>query len=146
MDEVLSGNMPPRLALKHMCDVVRQTDHDPKYMDFYWLDDEIDSVVYDGHAIFTNGLNKNNADEFILNEFRLFRKILDGNYSDYDNKAICNACQEIMVPILTTKFQFKNPFWYQAWTCAHCKSRNISTFSSQAGKKKIIEKLSGNQG
>ncbi|MCC6372745.1 MAG: hypothetical protein IT236_17205 [Bacteroidia bacterium] len=141
VDEVLEGNVPPKFALRQMCEVARKTDYSPKYMDFYMLDDEIDSIEYDGHAIFTNGLTKNNADEYILNEFKLFKKVLNGNYSDYYDKAICNDCKQIMTPKLVTKYQFKNPFSFQAYVCEYCKSQNIDTFSSQTGKEKIINRL-----
>lgn len=141
VDEVLSGNIPPKFALRQMCEIARKTDYSPKYMDFYMLDDEIDSIEYNGTAIFTNGLNKNNVDEFILNEFKLFKKVLNGDYSDYYKKAICNDCKQIMTPKLVTKYQFKSPFSYQAYVCEYCKSQNIDTFSSQAGKEKIINRL-----
>lgn len=141
VDEVLSGNVPPKFALRQLSDVARETDYCPKYMRFYLLDDEIDSVEYDGHALFTNGLNKNNADKFILNEFKLFKKILIGDFSEYYNKAICNDCNQIMTPNQVTKYQFKNPFSYQAYACQYCKSKNIDTFSSQTGKEKIVKRL-----
>lgn len=141
VDEVLAGNVPPKFALKQMCDVAIRTDYSSKYMDFYMLDDEIDSITYDGHAIFTTGLDKTNVDEYILNEFRLFRKVLNGDYSDYYDKAICNDCKQIMTPKLVTKYQLKSPFSYQAWVCENCKSQNIDTFSSQTGKEKIINRL-----
>ena len=141
VDEVLSGNVPPKFALRQMCEVARKTDYSPKFMDFYMLDDEIDSIEYDGHAIFTNGLNKENADEYILNEFKLFKKILNYDSSDYNKKAICNDCKQIMTPKLVTKYQLKSPFSYQAYVCEYCKSQNLDTFSSQTGKEKIINKL-----
>ena len=141
VDEVLSENIPPKFALRQMCEIAKKTDYSPKYMDFYLLDDEIDSIEYSGNAIFTNGLNKNNIDEFILNEFKLFKKVLNGDYSDYYNKAICNDCEQIMTPKLVTKYQFKSPFSYQAYVCEYCKSQNIDTFSSQVGKEKIINRL-----
>lgn len=141
VDEVLAGNVPPKFALKQMCDVVIKTDYNPKYMDFYMLDVEIDSIEYDGNRIFASDLNKKNTDEYILNEFKLFKKILNNNYSDYYSKAICNNCNQIMTPKLATKYQLKKPFSYQAWVCKYCKSQNIDTFSSQKGKEKIINRL-----
>jgi hypothetical protein len=141
VDEVLAGTVPPKVALKQMCDVAIKSDYNPKYMDFYMLDEEIDSIEYDGQAIFTSGLNKKNADEHILNEFKLFKKILSGDYSDYYSKAICNDCNKIMTPKLAAKYQLKKPFSYQVWVCECCKSQNIDTFSSQTGKEKIINRL-----
>lgn len=141
VEEVLSGNIPPKFALKQMCEVARITDYSPQYMDFYMLQDEIESIEYDGNAIFTNGLNKSNAEEFILNEFKLFKKILNGKYFDYYNKAICNNCKQIMTPKLITKYQLKMPFSYQAYVCEYCKAQNIDIFSSQEGKEKIINRL-----
>lgn len=141
VDEVLAGNIPPKFALKQMCEVARNTNYSPKYMRFYMLDDEIDSIEYDGHAIFTNGLTKKNANEYILNEFKLFKKILTADYSDYYDKAICNDCKQIMTPKAVKKYQLKRPFSYQTWACEYCKSKNIDTFSSKTGKKKIINRL-----
>jgi hypothetical protein len=141
VDEVLEGNVPPKFALRQMCEVAVKTDYSPKYMDFFMLDDEIGSLEYDGHAIFTNGLTKNNADEYILNEFKLFKKVLTGDYSDYYKKAICNDCKQIMTPKLVTKYQLKSPFSFQTYVCENCKSQNIDTFSSQTGKEKIINRL-----
>lgn len=140
-DEVLSGNVSATYGLKMMCEVVRETDYDPKYMQFYLLDDEIDYLNYDGHALFTPELIKINQEEYIINEFKLLKKISDGDYSAYYDKAICNDCGQIMKPRLITKYQFKKPFSYQVYVCEYCKSEKIDTFSSQIGREKIIEKL-----
>lgn len=144
VDDVLSGNVPPRFALKQMFEVARKTDYNRKYMDFYMLDDEIDSIEYDGYAIFTNGLNKKNVDEYILNEFKLFKKVLNGDYTDYYDKSICNDCKQIMTPKLVTNYQLKKPFSYQTLVCENCRSQNIESFSSQTGKEKIINSLTQN--
>lgn len=141
VEEVLTGNIPPKFALRQMCDVARKTDYSRKYIHFYLLDDEIDRIEYNGQAIFTSGLNKENADQYIFNEFKLFKKVLAGDYSEYYEKAICNDCKQIMTPRLATKFQFKIPFSYRVWVCEYCNSKNIDTFASQIGKEKIISSL-----
>lgn len=142
VDQVLEGIVTPKFALIQMCEVARKTDYDPKYMDFYMLDDDIDRLEYEEQTIFTNGLTKTNVDEYILNEFKLFKKVLQGDYSAYYNKAICNNCQQIITPTLVTQYQFKKPFSFQAFVCEYCQSKNIDMFSSQTGKEKIIHKLS----
>jgi len=134
VEEVLTGRIQPKYALSQMLEVVQATNYDRKYVDFFMLDEEIDGLQYENVTAYT-------IDEYILNEFRLFKKIQDGGLADYYGKAICNNCNQVMIPQLVKKYQLKRPFTYQAWACENCKSQNIDHFSTQTGKEKIITRL-----
>ena len=141
VEDVISGIVSPKQALQLMCDVARKTDYGPKYIQFYMLDEDIDYLDYSGNALTIDGLTKDNVDAYIVNEFKLYKKLQTADYSEYYNKAICNNCGQIMTAKWLTKYQLKKPFIYQVSVCEFCNSKDIDYFSSQTGKEKIIAKL-----
>lgn len=141
VEEVISGSVTSKFGLKMMCEVVRKTDYTEKFMQFYMLDEDIDYLDYSGNSLIVYGLTKENTDQYILNEFKIFKKLQGGDYSQYYNKAICNNCGKIMTPKFITKYQFKRPFSFQVTVCDFCNSLDIDSFSTQKGKVKIIEQL-----
>lgn len=141
VEEVISGAVSPKYGLQMMGDVARKTDYNEKYMQFYMLEEDVDYLDYSGQSLTINGLTKDNIDQYIINEFKLYKKLNNCDYSEYYNKAICNNCGQIMTPKWLTKYQLKKPFSYKISVCEFCNSQNIDYFSSQTGKEKIIEKL-----
>ena len=141
VDEVISGSVNPKYGLQMMCDVARKTDYSEKFMQFYMLDEDVDYLDYSGQSLTIYGLTKENTDQYIIDEFKLYKKLQAGDYSKYYNKAICNNCGKIMAPKLMTKFQFKRPFRYLVPVCEFCNSVDIDNFSTQIGKTKIIKML-----
>lgn len=141
VDEVISGSVSPKYGLQMMCDVARKTDYNEKFMPFYMLDEDVDYLDYSGQSLTVNGLTKENTDQYIIDEFKLYKKLQAGDYSNYYDKAICNNCGKIMTPKLITKFQFKLPFRRQVPVCEFCNSSDFDNFSTQTGKRKIITML-----
>lgn len=141
VEEVISGSVSPKYGLQMMSEVARKTDYNEKFMQFFMLDEDVDYLNYSGQALLINGLTKENVNEYILNEFKLYRKLQSGDYSEYYDKAMCNNCGRIMKPKLLTKYQLKKPFSYQIYACEFCSSTDIDSFSSQTGKEKIIAQL-----
>jgi RNase P subunit RPR2 len=141
VNEVISGSVTPKYGLQMMCYVAGITDYNERFIQFYMLEEELDSLNYTGQSETMNGLTIENADNCIVEEFKLYKKLQAGDYSEYYNKAVCNNCGKIMTPKLKSKIQFKRPFRYHVFVCEFCNSVDIYDFSTQIGKAKIIKML-----
>ena len=67
--EVLSGNVTPKFALKKMCEVVAKTDYSEKYIQFYMLDEEVE-FLNDRKNIFQKKFTPGDINLKILEEFK----------------------------------------------------------------------------
>jgi hypothetical protein len=141
-EQVVSGLIAPRKGLSAMLNVVHSTDYSKKYSQFLSLDEDIDYLHYSPIAFYNSGLNRNNIDGFIKTEFELFLRIHNNRIDDsYYDKSFCNNCKQINQKVMKTKYQLKRPFKYQVFVCGNCGSENNDSFSSQAGRIKILDKL-----
>jgi len=144
-DDVVKGNRKASSGLDIMRDVLAWSGYDSKYFQFYELEEDVDYLENYGGVIFISGLDKSNKDQFIKDEFELFLEIQRLRIDEETTqKAICADCDTIAKPILKTKYQFKKPFKFKAWFCGNCGSENIEHFSSQNGKRKIIDRIKNN--
>ena len=144
-EEVCKGNMKAANGLMIMQDVVSWTNYDSKYLQFFELAEDIDYLKNYGGIIYNSGLNKENIDHFIQEEFELFLEIKRLNIDEeIRQKSICNDCGQISKPGLTTKYQLKKPHKYQAWICSNCGSEKVYHFSTHKGKRKIIDRTKNN--
>jgi RNase P subunit RPR2 len=138
--QVVRHKFEPRKALSIMLDVISRTDYLDKYLHFYDIDEDIYFVTNRDSPLINQELNKDNIDDFIINEFKIF---LDTNEISLDkslhNKAYCNSCGQIIEPVLKTKYQFREPFSYRMRTCPNCNSNAIYDNRTQKGREKLIE-------
>ena len=140
---VINKAISPRTGIKKMFELCRTSGYDEKYMQFYELDEDLDCLKYgDITPIYNHEITEENADEIILNEFRLFIECEKfGVSKDTYESAYCNNCHQVNKPKLKTKYQLRRPRKYLQWICINCKSKNIDLFKSQIGKEKILKQM-----
>ncbi|RKD91655.1 hypothetical protein [Mangrovibacterium diazotrophicum] len=139
--KVLSGELNELKALKILNEVWIASDYNPKYRQFGDLLEDVDYLEYEGTTIFNSGLNKNNIEKFVKTEFELFLKAEELKLdNEIREKSICDKCDLIVKPKLKTKHKFISSKSYQIWVCGNCGSEKIEHFSSQNGKRRIIER------
>lgn len=144
-DDVVKGNRKTSSGLDIMRDVLAWSGYDSKYLQFLELEEDVDYLENYGSIIFNSGLNKRNKEQFIKDEFDLFLEIQRLKIDEETKQnAICKRCDTIAKPILKTKYQFKRPNKYQIWICGNCGSERIEHFSTQTGKRKIIDRIKNN--
>ena len=143
--QVIESKISPMIGLMKMLDIVRATDYSSKYIQFDFLDEDIDYLKYSGTTIFYTDLTLENKDEFIKEEFRLF---LEMNHLQIDeslrDKSYCLDCSKLVKPALKTKLQLKKPHKYQVWVCSNCGSEKLEHSNNHKTKRKIIEIVKGN--
>jgi hypothetical protein len=140
--QVVENKLKVLDGLHIMLDIVRATDYDAKYRQFSDIDEDIDYLNEFDHTVFNSGLRKDNIEEYVKSEFELFIEIESLDLDDsIINKSICNKCGLIEKPKLKTKRKFFASRTYQIWVCGNCGSDKIEHFSSQTGKRRIIERL-----
>ena len=54
-----------------MQDVIRASNYDSKFYQFYLLDEDFDSLEYRGYPIFDSGITNDNKEEFLIKSFLL---------------------------------------------------------------------------
>ena len=70
--QVVEERISPEVGFNRMLDIVRATDYSPEYMQFYYLDEDLDYLKYSETAMFNRGLTLGNKDEYIKKEFKTF--------------------------------------------------------------------------
>lgn len=144
-NDVVKGNRKTSSGLNIMRDVLAWSGYDSKYLQFLELEEDVDYLENYGSVIFNSGLNKSNKEQFIKDEFDLFLEIQRLKIDEETKQnAFCADCDKIAKPILRTKYQLKKPFKYQTWFCGNCGSENVEHFSTQNGKRKIIDRIKNN--
>ncbi len=140
---VLNQEINPKRGLEKMMQIYRFTDYDAKYSQFYELDEDLDILNYNGYSpIFNVNLTLDNADDYIVNEFRFFLQFEELEIEDNVREmAFCNDCKQITKPRIRSRFRWKKPFKYQEFVCNNCESSKIDVFNSQVGRKKILEEI-----
>jgi RNase P subunit RPR2 len=141
-EEVVKGTKKPSYGLNKMRNVLAWSGYDSKYLQFFELEEDVDYLENYGGVIFTSGLRLDNKDQFVKDEFELFLEIerLEIDIETRE-KSICNKCGAISKPILKNKYQLKKPHKYQTFVCGHCASEKIEHFSTQNGKRRIIDRI-----
>lgn len=70
---VVNMQLSPKSGLSKMCNICRSTGYDSKYIQFYELEEDMDSFNYEEYTpVFNQGITKENADEFTIRAFELF--------------------------------------------------------------------------
>lgn len=140
--EVCEERICPQDGLTRMQDVIKKTEYDSKYMQFYDLAEDIDYLDCCGETIFNIGLTQENKNQFIKAEFELFLEAEKLQIEDTTReKSICDNCGKITKPKQKTKYQLKKPYKYYIWVCGNCGSTKIEHFSNQNGKCKVLQAI-----
>jgi hypothetical protein len=139
-NNVIAGLESPKAGLKIMLDIVRASDYSARFMQFMDLDEDIDYVMYSGAPLFNSGLQKDNIDEMIVNEFKLFLQI---ESSDYNIRELsyCKHCEKVMKAELKRNFSILKANRYNYWCCSICGSKDLIHGSSQEGKIMILKTM-----
>ena len=141
-NEVINGCVTPKVGLRIMNDIVRVSNDSSKYIQFYNLNEDIDCLTYYGSTIFNSFSKTDNLDEIIKEEFRLFLKAENMSLSDESRDlTFCNKCQCISKRILKPKRKWFGKIEYNYWACSICKSKDLEHFSTQNGKRIILNAL-----
>ena len=145
VEDVIAGRINPLNGLALMQDVIQATDYSNRFVQFYDLDEDLDYLQYEGKPLYNSGLNSNNKEEFVLEEFKIFLEMENLQIeSDIREKSYCPKCGQFEKAILKTKYQFRKPFKYQIWVCGNCGSAKLEHFSSQIVKRKLIDRIKNN--
>ena len=139
-NNVIAGLESPKAGLKIMLDIVRASDYSARFMQFMDLDEDIDYVMYSGTPLFNREIHKNNIDEMIINEFKLFLQIESTDLNIRD-MAYCKNCNKAMTPELKKNLAIFKSQRYNYWSCSICGSRDLIYGSSQEGKTMILKMI-----
>jgi hypothetical protein len=139
-NNVIVGLESPKVGLKIMLDIVRVSDYSARFMQFMDLDEDIDCVMYSETPLFNIGLHKDNIDEMIINEFRLFLQIESTDLNIRD-MAYCKNCNKAMTPELKKNFSIFKSQRFNYWSCSNCDSRDLIYGNSQEGKSMILKMI-----
>lgn len=140
-DKVLTGKISPQIGLTKMIELVYATDYSSEFLAFVDLDEDIDYVKYSSQPLFNSGLTKNNIDEFIINEFKLFLETIEFKDEVLRNKAKCKKCGAIENPVVKSKWSWKELRNQNNYCCPKCFSQQLIYGNSQKGKRLIIDEL-----
>jgi hypothetical protein len=141
-ESVINKKIKPLDGLTLMFNIVLATDYSDKYVQFYYINEDLDYLQNYQPAIFSSGLSLENKESYIIKEFEL---LLESNKYKIDNKirelAYCNNCQTINKSILRTKRNWFGQKKYDIWVCGNCGSYDILNFNNQKGKEIILNKI-----
>lgn len=140
--EVCAGRINPIDGLNRMQEILRASEYDTRYMQFSDLEEDLSYLGYEGTTIFNKGLTKENKEQFIKEEFKLFLEIEELQVNDsLRYQSFCNKCGQITYPKLKAKYQFKKPYKYYIGVCGSCGSQSIEHFTDQNGKRKFLQAI-----
>lgn len=73
-EQVVSRQVEPKIGLSKMLEIIKQTDDDEKYTQFYQVDEEIDQWSNNSAFLFDNEPLTDGIDDQIIQEFQAFIK------------------------------------------------------------------------
>lgn len=127
-------------AFSQMLKIVLASKYDYRYIAFYEINEDLDSLKYSDAQYFNSGLTLVNSQKFILEEMGLFVQMENLKIPKEErNKCYCEKCKNLNIPILKNKYQLKKPFKYLVWGCGLCGSEKIKFNYNHEVKKMIIE-------
>ena len=139
-EKVINKQINIDFAFNIMIRIVYKTNYNSRYLDFFIIDEDLDNFYYNKISESPDGLNFDNKDDYIKNEFSIFLQMEKLNIPIDERKlCYCEKCKKLMEPKLKTKYQIKSPFKYNVWCCYYCNSENIKFNGNQEVKKMIIE-------
>ncbi len=142
-EKVLSGKITPAAGLKLAAGINIQTDYELGYLQFDYLDEDLDYVEYEGHALFSNNMEKGKSDEYIKKEFEIWQDAHLLQLDDITKLVYCAHCDAVVNPVLKKKYKFFRHV-YDYYRCNQCNSTMSLLFGTgQDGRAKILSALKG---
>ena len=138
---VVNGIVSPKTGLIKMNELIYEADYSNEFIDFQYLQEDIDYLKNSGQTIFNSGLRLKNIDRFIINEFQLFLDKQKFKDKDLLKKAICKDCDSVIEPEIKVKWSFKELKRQNISCCPKCSSRHLIWWNTQKGKKLILDKM-----
>jgi RNase P subunit RPR2 len=127
-------------AFSQMLKIVLASKYDYRYIAFYEIDEDLDSLKYSDAQYFNSGLTLENSQKFILEEMNLFVQMENLKIPKEErNKCYCEKCKNLNIPVLKNNYQLKKPFKYLVWSCGLCGSEKLKFNYNHEVKKMIIE-------
>ncbi len=142
--KVIKGDITPQTGLTKMNELFFESDYANYLSAFQDLQEDIDYLKHSGQTIFNSGLKLKNIDKYIINEFQLFLDSLKFEGKDFSNKVICKKCDSVVEPEMKKKWSILELKRQNFYCCPKCSSKDLSGWSSQTGKKLIIDKMTRN--
>ncbi|GGH20300.1 hypothetical protein FAZ19_09995 [Sphingobacterium alkalisoli] len=129
-------------AFGQMLKVVLASGYDNKYIAFFEIDEDLDYLNYRNLTLFNAGLTLENANDFILEELKIFAEMESLKIPHEErNQCYCENCKNFNTPLTISKFQFKRPFKYMVWGCGIFKSEKLKYQNEHNVKRMIIDKF-----
>ena len=138
--KVIEGSEKPSEGLRIMVDIVSASNYSSKFIQFMDLNEDIDYVNYSGSPLFNATLRRDNIDEIIINEFRLFLEV-DMISLNVRELAFCKKCNNSMKPILKKKFSIIKSNRYNYYCCSICGSKDLVHGNTQEGVELILNTI-----
>lgn len=127
-------------AFEKMLKIVSASEYDQKYISFFEIDEDLDCLRYNNSVLFNSRLTLENAEGFILEEFKIFLDMENLKIPiEERKKSYCENCFKLNIPITKFKYQFKKPFKYMVWSCGICGSTKLKFNSNHEVKRLIIK-------
>lgn len=146
VSKAILGSVSIDFAFAQMKKIAFETNYSARYIAFYEIDEDLERLDYNDYPIFNINLTKENSNEFIMEEFKIFLEMERLNIPleerDYN---YCISCSKLVKPILKTKYRLRDPHRYQVWCCPDCKSEKLRFSSEHAVKWLIIESHKENE-
>ena len=135
---VLDGKIAPQLALQHARDISIITEYKiGGWVQFIYLDEDLDYLKHDGHTLFSNNMKKGCDDEYIKKEFEIWLESHNLGLQNITDLMYCTDCGAVMPPVI--KKGYKPSLLYNC--CGRCKSRNVLSGYGQDVRIKIVSVL-----
>ncbi|MFA8433565.1 MAG: hypothetical protein ACEPOZ_03515 [Marinifilaceae bacterium] len=129
-------------GLSIMQKIVLSSGYSQKYIQFYEIDEDLDYLKYNNCPLYNSGLTLQNAESYIIKEFKLFLEAEKQQIDDKTRELVyCKKCDQIKIPKLKTIRNWIGKAKYKTWVCNNCNSKDILFFSSQAGKEIILKRI-----
>jgi hypothetical protein len=114
-NKTIKKKISVKYTFQQMNKIVFASRYDSKYIGFYEINEDLEYLKYENKTIYNSSLTIENANEFILEEFRLFALMEELKIpQELRNKCYCERCKKLNTPVTRNKFQLKRPFRYAA--------------------------------
>ncbi len=123
-------------AFKIMLRICSTTGYEERYITFDLIEEDLEYLYYDNSTFFNSTITKENRNEYIKEEFRIFYEMENLNIPlKVRNLWYCKNCKALTKPELKIKFQNGQPNKNETYCCPKCK---VDNFENDDQKTKTI--------
>lgn len=137
--QVVDGKISPRKGLSVMEDIRIRTwnsDFSINLYQFTYLEEDI--LLLGEYQLFYNGLTKDNVDEVIIQEMKMFLFTQEKCLGDIKNLIYCNRCKSF------SQIEYREVGWIIKkgdWYCKECRSKDFLAWNNIQDRKQILKIL-----